>query len=66
VVVAVREVAEPAAGQGLDYRPVGAGIRDHQVAAGPQHAGELGHHRGQFGDMGERQGAHHDIGVVVR
>jgi len=65
-VVAVREVAELAAGQGLPHGPVVAGVGDHQVTAGPQDAGELGQDRTQVQDMGQREGADDDIDVLVR
>jgi hypothetical protein len=40
-------------------------VGDHQVTAGAQHAGELGEHRAQVGDVRQRQPADDEVGARV-
>ena len=65
-----RHVAKAPVGRGLDhgYGDVlreGAPVGDHQAAAGPQHADELGEHGLEVGDVHQRERADHEVDVVV-
>jgi hypothetical protein len=63
-VVVVRQVTTVLHRQQADAVQT-ATVRDHQVAARPQHPGELGQHRRQIGHVHQRQAAHHDVHVIV-